>query len=191
MVIRRTLTVAAAVPLVVVLAGSLNGCSPLSLFASWGGTPAPSRTATQTPEAGPTASPSPTTPSSSPTPGCIDRVISAAGTYRLDDCENLTVAGSGITVTAAHLGTLTVIGNSLQVYAQDIGALDVKGDLNHIETSDDLRILKLTGSRNLIACHGRMATATVTGDDNAVRVDGGVDGDVQNNGQRNEIGGEP
>jgi len=35
------------------------------------------------------------------------------------------------------------------------------------------------------------STATVTGDDNAVRVDGGVAGDVQNNGQRNEIGGEP
>jgi len=192
MVIRRTLTVAAAVPVVVVLAGSLSGCSPLSLFASWGGTPAPTHSATQTPEAGPTESPSPQrTPSTRPTPGCVDRVISAPGTYSLDYCENLTVAGSGITVTAGHLGTLTVMGDSLQVYAQEIGALQVKGDLNHIETTDDLRILKLTGSRNLIACHGSMTTATVTGDDNTVRVDGGVDGDVQNNGQRNEIGGEP
>jgi len=192
MVTRRTLTIAVALPLALALAGSLSACSPLSLFASWGGTPAPSHRATHTPDAGPTESPSPVrTPSSKPTPHCVDRVISAPGTYRIDDCENLTVAGSGITVTAARLGTLTVIGNSLQVYAQEIGALDVKGDLNHIETTDDLRILKLTGSRNLIACHGSMATATVTGDDNTVRVDGGVDGDVQNNGQRNEIGGEP
>lgn len=192
MVTRRTLTIAAALPIALVLAASLSACSPLSLFASWGGTPAPSHRATHGLEAGPTESPSPgPTLSSNPTPGCVDRVISAPGTYRLDDCQNLTVTGSGIIVTAAHLGTLTVIGNSLQVYAQAIRALDVKGDLNHIETTDDLRMLRLTGDRNLIACHGSMTTATVTGDDNAVRVDGGIDGDVQNNGQRNEIGGEP
>jgi len=192
MVARRTLTIAAALPIALVLAGSLSACSPLSLFASWGGTPAPSHRATHGLEAGPTELPSPVpTLSSNPTPGCVDRVISAPGTYRLDYCENLTVTGSGIIVTASHLGTLTVIGNSLQVYAQEIGALDVKGDLNHIETTDDLRLLRLTGDRNLIACHGSMTSATVTGDDNAVRVDGGIDGDVQNNGQRNEIGGEP
>jgi hypothetical protein len=192
MVTRRTGTIAAALPLVLVMAASLSACSPLSLFASWGGAPSPSRSASQTPEAGPTESPSPDrTPSSSPTAGCIDRVISAPGTYHLGDCQNLIVSGSDITVTAAHLGTLTVTGDSLQVYAQDIGALDVNGDLNHIETTDDVSTLRLIGSRNLITCHGSMTSAAVTGDDNMVRVDGGVDGDVQNNGQRNAIGGQP
>jgi hypothetical protein len=192
MIARRRLTLAAAVPIVVVLAGALAGCSPLSLFASWGGAPSPSRSATQTAEAGPTGTPSPApTSSGSPTPGCVDRVISSAGTYRLDDCTNLTVSGSDITVTAGHLGTLTVNGSGLEVYAQGIGTLDVKGDLNHIETNDDIHQLTLTGSRNAITSHGSMASAVVTGDDNTVRVDGGIDGDVQNNGQRNAIGGQP
>jgi len=191
MVTRRRLMISAALPLVVVLAATLSGCSPLSLFASWGGSPAPSRSATQTPEAEPTASPSPHAPSSTPTPGCVDRVISAPGTYRLGNCENLTVAGSDITVTAAHLGTLTVFGDSLKVYAQSIGALEVQGDLNTIQTSDDIHMLRLVGNRNMITCHGSMFTAEVTGDDNTVLVDGGIDGNVQNNGQRNAIGGQP
>lgn len=192
MVPRRRLALVAAVPLAVVLVAGLSACSPLSLFASWGASSGPSESAHQTPDAVPTPTPSPVrTPSGTPTPGCIDRVISKAGTYRVSDCENLTVAGSGITVTAAQLGTLTVNGDSLQVYAQSIGALDVKGDLNTIQTSDDIFSLKLTGSRNMITCHGSMNTATVTGDDNTVLVDGGVDGDVENNGQRNAIGGQP
>lgn len=191
MVPRRSLTIVAAFPLVVVLVAALSGCSPLSLFASWGGAPAPTRSATQA-HAEPTESPTATsTPSGTPTPGCVDRVISAAGTYRVDDCENLTVTGSDITVTAANLGTLTVIGDSLQVYARSIGALEVKGDLSTIQTSDDIHTLKLTGSRNMITCHRSMMSAVVTGDDNMVLVDGGIDGDVQNNGQRNEIGGQP
>jgi len=190
MVARRTLTI--TVPLVVILAGSLSGCTPLSLFASWGGAPTPSRSATQTAEAEPTASPSPLhTPSPSATSGCADRVISTAGVYRVDNCENLTVSGSGITVTALHLGTLTVMGDGLKVYAQQIGALTVNGDMNTVQTDDDLHSLTLTGSRNMITCHGSMESAAVTGDDNSVIVDGGIDGDVQNNGQRNAIGGQP
>jgi hypothetical protein len=192
MIARRRLTMAAAVPLAVLLAGALAGCSPLSLFASWGDAPSPTGTVTRTSEAAPTESPSPTrTPSGSSTPGCVDRVISSAGTYRLDDCTNLTVSGSDITVTAGHLGTLTVNGSGLEVYAQGIGTLDVMGDLNRIETNDDIRQLTLTGSRNQITSHGSMASAVVTGDDNTVRVDGGIDGDVQNNGQSNAIGGQP
>jgi len=192
MVTRRRLTISAAFPLVVVLAASLSACSPLSLFANWGGSPAPSRSATQTPEAEPTASPSPVrTPSARPTPGCVDRVISAPGTYRIGNCENLTVAGSDITVTAAHLGTLTVFGDGLKVYAQSIGALQVQGNLGTIQTSDDIHMLKLVGNRNLITCHGSMFTADVTGDDNTVLVDGGIDGSVQNKGERNAIGGQP
>ena len=192
MVTRRRLMISAAFPLVFVLAASLSACSPLSLFANWGGSPSPSRSATQTAEAEPTASPSPRhTPSGVPTPGCIDRVISAPGTYRIDDCQSLTVAGSGITVTAAHLGTLKVLGNSLKVYAQSIRGLDVQGDLNTIQTSDDTHLLRLVGNRNMITCHGSMFAADVTGDDNTVLVDGGIDGNVQNNGQRNAIGGQP
>jgi hypothetical protein len=192
MVIRRRLTIVAAVPLVVAMLAALSACSPLSLFASWGGAPAPSRSATQTAEAEPTESPTArSTPSGTPTLGCIDRVISVAGTYRVEDCENLTVTGSGITVTAANLGTLTIIGDSLQVYARSIGALKIQGDLSTIQSSDDIDFLKLTGSRNMITCHGTMMTADVNGDDNTVLVDGGVTGDVQNNGQRNAIGGQP
>jgi len=192
MVPRRTLTIAAAFPLAVVLVAALSACSPLSLFANWGGAPSPTRGATQTPDAGPMPSTTPTgTPSATPIPGCVDRVISVAGTYRVDNCENLTVTGSGITVTAAHLGTLTIIGDSLQVYAQTVGTLQVNGDLNTIQTSDDIHTLKLTGSRNMITCHGVMTSAVVNGDDNTVLVDGGIDGDVQNNGQRNAIGGQP
>ena len=184
---RRLLVLVATAGLVL----ALSACSPLSLFANWGGSPAPSRSATQEPEA---ATPTPTpsrTPTATPTPGCIDRVISAAGTYRVDNCENLTVAGSGIVVTAARVGTLTVIGDSLQVYAQSIGALDIKGDLNNVQSNDNIGALQLTGSRNMITCHGSMETASVTGDDNTVLVDGGVDGYVENNGQRNAIGGQP
>jgi hypothetical protein len=185
---RRLLAIAATVALVT----ALSACSPLSLFADWGGSRGAGPSATKTAEAAPTRTPSPSrTPSASPTPGCIDRVISAAGTYRIDDCENLTVAGSGITVTAGHLGTLTVTGDSLQIYALTIGALDVKGDLSTIQTSDDIRTLQLTGSRNMITCHGGMTSAVVNGDDNTVLVDGGITGDVQNNGQRNAIGGQP
>ena len=184
---RRLLGLAATAGLVL----ALSACSPLSLFANWGGSPAPSRSATQSPDAqGPAATPT-SAPSATSTPGCIDRVISAAGTYRVDDCENLTVAGSSITVTAQRLGTLTIMGDSLQVYAQSIGALDIKGDLNNVQSNDNIGALQLTGSRNMITCHGSMDTATVTGDDNTVLVDGGVDGDVQNNGQRNAIGGQP
>jgi hypothetical protein len=184
---RRLLVLVATAGLVL----ALSACSPLSLFANWGGSPAPSRSATQTPDAE-TAVPTPSrTPSATPTPGCIDRVISAAGTYRVDNCQNLTVAGSGIVVTASRLGTLTVIGDSLQVYAQSIGALDIKGDLNNVQSNDNIGALQLTGSRNLITCHGSMETAFVTGDDNTVLVDGGIDGDVENNGQRNAIGGQP
>jgi hypothetical protein len=184
---RRVLVLAATAGLVL----ALSACSPLSLFANWGGSPTPSGSATQEPQA---ATPTPTpsrTPAATPTPGCIDRVISAAGTYRVDNCENLTVAGSGIVVTAARLGTLTVIGDSLQVYAQSIGALDIKGDLNNVQSNDNVGALQLTGSRNMITCHGSMETASVTGDDNTVLVDGGVDGYVENNGQRNAIGGQP
>jgi hypothetical protein len=190
MVPRRLLALTAAASLVTIL----SACSPLSLFASWGGSPGPSHSATKTPEAEPTpgSTPSPIrTPSGTPTPGCIDRVITDAGVYRLDNCENLTVAGSGITVTAAHLGTLTIMGDSLQVYTQSIGTLDIQGDLNNVQSNDNIDALQLTGSRNMITCHGSMETASVTGDDNTVLVDGGVDGDVQNNGQRNAIGGQP
>jgi hypothetical protein len=189
---RRALAPLAAAPLAVALVIGLSACTPLSLFASWGGSPSPTPSAHQTPDAAPTTKPTPTrTPSRTPTPGCVDRVISSPGTYRVGDCENLTVAGSDITVTAAHLGTLTVNGDSLQVYAQEIGTLDVKGDLNTIQASDDIRSVKLVGSRNMITSHGSMSTATVTGDDNTVLADGGVNGDVQNNGQRNAIGGQP
>ena len=188
MVPRRILAFVATVGLVL----ALSACSPLSLFASWGGSPAPSRSATSEPHAAPTPTPSPSrAPNATPTPGCVDRVISAAGVYRVDNCENLTVAGSGIVVTAARLGTLTVIGDSLQVYAQSIGALDIKGDLNNVQSNDNIGALQLTGSRNLITSHGSMETAFVTGDDNTVLVDGGVDGYVENNGQRNAIGGQP
>ncbi|HEU0206264.1 MAG TPA: hypothetical protein VFQ74_06195 [Pseudolysinimonas sp.] len=192
MVPRRRRTLVAAFPLVIVMVAALSACSPLSLFASWGGTPAPTQTATRTAEAEPTEAPMATsTPSGTPTPGCVDRVISTAGTYRVDDCENLTVTGSDITVTAAKLGTLTVIGDSLKVYARTIGALEVQGDLNTIQTSDDIHTLTLTGNRNMITCHAGMTSAVVNGNDNMVLVDGGVSGDVQNNGQRNAIGGQP
>ena len=185
---RRVLALVAAASLVT----ALSACSPLSLFASWGGSPSPTQSANKTPDAAATTRPTPTrTPSGTPTPGCIDRVISTAGTYQLDDCQNLTVAGSGITVTAARIGTLTVMGDSLQVYAQSIGAIDIKGDLNNVQSNDNMGALQITGSRNMITCHGSMDTASVTGDDNTVLVDGGVDGDVQNNGQRNAIGGQP
>jgi hypothetical protein len=189
---RRALAPIAAAPLAVALFVGLSACTPLSLFASWGGPPSPTQSGLQTPDAVPTTQPTPTrTPSGTPTPGCVDRVISSPGTYRVGDCENLTVKGSDITVTAGHLGTLTVVGDSLQVYTQEIGALDVKGDLNNIQASDDIRTLKLTGSRNMITSHGSMSTAIVTGDDNTVLADGGVNGNVENNGQRNAIGGQP
>ncbi|MES1212041.1 MAG: hypothetical protein ABUT11_00690 [Leifsonia sp.] len=189
MVVRRVTVPIAVVGLVL----TLSACSPLSIFSNWGGSPTPGGRTTTTPEALPTPSGSSpaSTPTASPTPGCIDRVISAAGTYRLGDCENLTVAGSGITVTAGHLGTLTVMGNSLQVYAAAIGELDVQGDTNTLQTSDDIGTLKLMGNSNMIACHGGMNTASVNGDDNTVRVDAGVSGDVQNTGQRNTIGAQP
>ena len=186
----RALAPAAAVALAAALVVGLSGCSPLSLFADWGGSARP--TASAAPHAGPSTKPTPSrTPSATPTPRCVDRVISVPGAYHLGDCENLTLAGSGITVTAAHLGTLTVMGDSLQVSAQGIGALEVQGDLNGIQTHDDIHSLLLMGDRNMITCHGSMETASVTGDDNTVLVDGGVDGDVQNNGQRNAIGGQP
>ena len=184
---RRTLGLVATAGLVL----ALSACSPLSLFANWGGSPAPSRSATQAPEAE-TPNPTPSrTPSATPTPGCIDRVISAAGTYRVDNCENLTVAGSGITVTAQHLGTLTIVGDSLQVYAQTIGALDVKGDLNTVQTNDEIGTILVTGSRNMITVHAGVTSVVVNGDDNTIAADGGVDGEVENNGQRNTIGAQP
>lgn len=189
---RRNPVFVTAVPVAVALVVGLSGCSPLSLFANWGGGGSPTASASSTPEAGPTTKPAPSrTPSGTATPGCIDRVISAPGTYRVDDCQNLTVAGSDIVVTAARIGTLTVMGDSLQVYTQSIGTLVVKGDLNNLQANDNINDLQLTGSRNMITCHGSMETASVTGDDNTVLVDGGVDGDVENNGQRNAIGGQP
>ena len=188
----RPLTLVGAVPLVVVLVAVLSACSPLSFFASWGGLSEPSQSASQTPDAAPTATPSPIrTPSQTPTPGCVDRVISAAGVYRIDNCENLTVAGSGIKVTAAHLGTLTVIGDSLQVYAQTIGALEVKGSLNTVQTNDAVGTILVTGDRNMITCHASVTSVIVNGDDNTIGADGGVDGTVENNGQRNQIGAQP
>ena len=188
MVPRRILAFVATVGLVL----ALSACSPLSLFASWGGSPAPSRSATSEPHAAPTPTPSPSrAPNATPTPGCVDRVISAAGVYRVDNCENLTVAGTGITVTAGHLGTLTIVGDSLQVYAQTIGALGVQGDLNTVQTNDEIGTILITGSRNMITVHAGVTSVVVNGDDNTIAADGGVDGDVQNNGQRNTIGAQP
>jgi hypothetical protein len=191
--VRRRLTLISAVPLTVALAAALSACSPLSLFASWGAPesgPRGNQTAEATPT--PTRSPSPIkTPTARPTPGCVDRVISAAGVYRIDNCENLTVAGSGIKVTAAHLGTLTIMGDSLQIYAETIGALDVKGSLNTVQTNDGIGTIVVMGDRNMITCHASIGTVMVNGDDNTIRADGGVDGAVQNNGQRNTIGGQP
>ncbi len=188
MVPRRILALVATVSLFF----ALSACSPLSLFASWGGSPTTGQSSTKTPDAAPTptrtASPSPTP---SPTPSCVDRVISAAGVYRVDNCENLTVAGTGITVTAAHLGTLTIVGDSLQVYAQTIGALDIKGGLNTVQTNDEVGTILITGSRNMITCHAGVTSVIVNGDDNTIAADGGVNGDVQNNGQRNTIGAQP
>jgi hypothetical protein len=188
MVVRRLVAPIAVVGLVL----ALSACSPLSLFSQWGGS-ATGPSATSTPEALPTSDAPSSTPTAtaSPTPACIDRVISVAGTYRVGDCENLTVAGSGITVTAGQLGTLTVMGDSLQVYAAAIGELDVQGDDNVLQTSDDVGTLKLSGNSNMITCHGGMTTASVNGDDNTVRVEAGVSGEVQNNGQRNTIGAQP
>jgi hypothetical protein len=189
MIVRRLIAPTASVGLVL----ALSACSPLSIFSDWGGSPTPHGTASA-PQALPVPSSSPSsapTPTASPTPGCIDRVISVAGTYRVGDCENLTVTGSGITVTAGHLGTLTVTGDSLQVYAATIGELDVQGDANVLQTSDDVGTLKLVGNRNRVTCHGGMNTASVNGDDNTVQVDAGVSGNVQNTGQRNTIGAQP
>jgi len=194
MVPRRLVACLATVPVAVVLVAALGGCTPLSLFASWGGPAAPSHRASQTPDAAPTPTPRTTplpTASSSPSPSCTDRAISQPGTYRVGNCENLTVSGPGITVTAGNLGTLTVKGDSLQVYAQSIGALEVDGDLNRVQTTDQMGTILVTGSRNMIACHAGAQSAVVNGDDNTVRVDGGFDGDVQNNGQRNSIGAQP
>ena len=180
-----------AVPLAIALVVSLSGCSPLSLFASWGAsTPRPS--ASRTAEAGPTptGSPSPTK-TASPTPGCVDRIISAAGVYRIDSCENLIVSGSGVKVTAAHLGTLTIVGDSLQVYADTIGALNVQGSRNTVQTNDQIGTILVTGDGNMITCHAGITSVIVNGDDNAIAADGGVDGTVENNGQRNTIGAQP
>jgi len=190
----RARSLAVALPLTIVLATALSACTPLSLFANWGGSPRSSQGSHQTPEAAPTATPTPRasrTPSGTATPGCIDRVISAAGVYRIDDCENLTVAGSNIKVTAAHLGTLTVNGDSLQVLAQTIGALDVNGSLNDVQANDGIGTIVITGDRNMITSHASVTSAIVTGDDNTVVADGGVDGAVENNGQRNQIGAQP
>lgn len=190
---RRPLARAASLPLAVALVAALSGCSPLSLFANWGSS-APSPSATRNAQAAPTPtrSPSPTTrPTASPTPECVDRVISVAGEYRIGDCENLTVAGSGIKVTAAHLGTLTINGDSLQVLAQTIQSLDVNGSLDNVQTNDDIGSILIAGDRNMITCHASVTTVIVNGNDNTVRVEGGVDGTVENNGQRNEIGAQP
>src|SRR5476651_356038 len=151
MVSRRMVALVTTVGLVV----TLSACSPLSLFASWGGSSSPTQSATKTPDAAPTAirTASPSAPSATPTPGCIDKVISAAGTYHVADCENLTVSGSGITVTAGHLGTLSIMGDSLQVYAQTIRALDVKGSLNTVQTTDEIGTILINGSRNMITVH--------------------------------------
>jgi hypothetical protein len=188
--LRRPLALVAAAPVAVVLVAALSACSPLSLFANWGASPGPS--SSRTAEARPTPTRSPiVTPSATATPGCIDRVISTAGIYRIDDCENLTVSGSGIKVTAAHLGTLTIMGDSLPVYAESIGVLDVEGSLNTVQTNDGIGAILINGDRNMITCHAGVGSAIVNGDDNSVLADGGVDGAVQNNGQRNAIGGQP
>jgi hypothetical protein len=188
MVVRRPVAPIAVVALVF----ALSGCSSLSLFSDWGGSSSPDATgsphALSTPTDTPSSKP---TPTASEAPACIDRVISVSGTYRVGDCENLTVTGSDITVTAGRLGTLTVRGDSLQVYAASMGDVDVQGDLNNLQTSDDMGTLKLVGDRNLITCHGGMTTASVNGDDNTVRVEAGVSGDVENTGQRNTIGAQP
>ncbi|MEO6533756.1 MAG: hypothetical protein ABIO06_09310 [Pseudolysinimonas sp.] len=180
-------------PLAFALVATLSACTPLSLFAGWGG-PAPTESASQTPEAAPTPTHSPRpikTPSGTPTPGCVDRVISTAGVYRIDDCENLTVSGSGIKVTAAQLGTLTIRGDSLQVYAEKVGALDVEGSLNTVQVNNNIDTILVVGDRNMIVCHASVLTVTVNGNDNTIGAEGGVDGEVQNNGQRNQIGAEP
>jgi len=190
---RHPLARAAWLPLSVALVAALSGCSPLSLFANWGAS-APSPSATRSAEAAPspTASPSGVThPTASPSAGCVDRVISLAGEYRIGDCENLTVEGSGIKVTADHLGTLTIRGDSLQVLAQTIRSLDVGGSLNNVQTNNDMGTILITGDRNMITCSASVTSVIVNGDDNTVRVEGGVDGAVQNNGQRNEIGAQP
>ncbi len=191
---RRALSFAAAVPLTIVLAAALSACTPLSLFANWGGPARSSQGSDHTPEAAPSpsVSASPTkVPSESPTPGCVDRVISVTGVYRIDNCENLTVSGAGIKVTAAHLGTLTINGDSLQVYAQTIGALDVEGSRNIVQTNDGIGTVLIAGDSNMITCHASVGSAIVNGNDNFVNADGGVNGAVQNNGQRNEIGAQP
>jgi len=190
---RHPLARAAWLPLSVALVAALSGCSPLSLFANWGSAAA-SPSATRSAEAAPSPTSSPSAvkhPTASPSAGCVDRVISLAGEYRMGDCENLTVEGSGIKVTAAHLGTLTIKGDSLQVLAQTIQSLDVDGSLNNVQTNNDMGTILITGDRNMITCNASVSSVIVNGDDNTVRVEGGVDGAVQNNGQRNEIGAQP
>jgi hypothetical protein len=188
MVPRRVVALAAALPLVFVL----SGCSPLSLFASWGDSPAPGQSASETAEAAPTptrsAQPQPTP---TPTPGCVNRVISQAGTYRVGDCVHLTVSGAGITVTAARIGTLTILGDSLKVYAQSIKVLDVQGGLNTVQTSDALGAVQLTGDRNMITSHAAITSVVVNGNDNRVTADGGIGSNVHDNGQRNTISSQP
>lgn len=186
MVPRRVIALAATVPLLV----ALSACSPLSLFANWGSSPAQGRDATKTAEAAPTPTPS-ATPAPIPTPDCIDKVISEPGTYRVEDCASLTVSGTGIVVTAARIGTMTILGDSLQVYAQSIDALDVEGQQNTVQTTDDLGAVLLTGDRNLIASHGGIESVVVNGDDNTVVADGGISQNIQDNGQRNTISAQP
>jgi len=182
----------AFLPLSAALVAALSACSPLSLFSNWGSAPSPSASRSAEAAPSPTSTPSPIKhPTASPSAGCVDRVISLAGEYRIGDCENLTVEGSGIKVTAAHLGTLTIRGDSLQVLAQTIRSLDVDGSLNNVQTNNDMGTILITGDRNMITCNASVASVIVNGDDNTVRVEGGVDGAVQNNGQRNEIGAQP
>ncbi|HEY4225666.1 MAG TPA: hypothetical protein VGM70_07620 [Pseudolysinimonas sp.] len=181
MVPRRPIAIAVALALLAVL----SGCTPLSFFIV-GGASTATPTATRTAVAEPTPEPT-RTPSPSGTPDCVTREITQAGTYTVGDCENLTVSGSGsITVTAGKIGTLTVRGDSLQVYALSIKKVDLQGQLDNIQTSEDLGALVVTGDRNVITCHGLSSTVVVNGNDNTVTADGGF-GTVQDNGQRNAI----
>lgn len=150
---------------------------------------APTADATPTDDATPTGGASPRADALSCGEGGNQAVSGAEQTFRITGtCEEVTIAGSGITVdgSSATVGTLRISGDRIRVQIASGDAVVVQGNDGTVTSAAGIGRVEISGDRTTTEAAAAISSVTLRGQDNVVRSGSGV-GSVVVEGSGNSI----
>ena len=112
-------------------------------------------------------------------------LLNSPGEYRIDgDCDQLTLEGVDITVSAGDVDALIIRGDRVTVTADDIDSVDLAGNDNTVALEDADRIT-IAGDRNTLQ-GSEFDAVTIRGNDNTLSA--AVVDTLDDSGDRNVVG---